>query len=96
MNLTEFKASLTQNNPPVGVHELAHALWHDARGDWNAAHEIAQSHEGHLKYDALHAYLHRKEGDNWNANYWYRRAKRTMPATSLEAEWEALVNEFLA
>ena len=40
---------------------------------------------------ALHAYLHRKEGDLSNAGYWYRRAGRRMPDTTLDAEWDALV-----
>ncbi|MFN8355137.1 MAG: hypothetical protein U0Y10_11855 [Spirosomataceae bacterium] len=95
MTITVFKASLSEKTPPAGLNELAQALWHDAQGDWHKAHEIAQSNEGHPRYDALHAYLHRKEGDQWNANYWYRRAGRKMPATSLDAEWEALVIEFL-
>jgi len=40
---------------------------------------------------AVHAYLHRKEGVEWNADYWYSRAGRTFRRTTLEAEWEALV-----
>lgn len=70
-------------------------MFHDARGDWEAAHDIAQSCEGTLLYDHLHAYLHRKEGDDWNANYWYRRAKTTMPTDSLEEEWKRLVVLFI-
>lgn len=42
---------------------------------------------------AVHAYLHRKEGDIWNANYWYRTAGRKPFAGSLEEEWQALVDE---
>jgi len=41
---------------------------------WHRAHEIAQAHEGDRQYDRLHALLHRIEGDEWNAGYWYRRA----------------------
>jgi len=40
-----------------------------------------------------YAYLHRKEGDNWNADYWYKKAKRNRPNLSLEQEWEELVME---
>ncbi|MHA8080228.1 hypothetical protein VR610_03630 [Aquirufa regiilacus] len=42
----------------------------------------------------VHAYLHRKEGDIWNADYWYARAKKTRPAYSLEEEWANLVAYF--
>jgi hypothetical protein len=39
----------------------------------------------------VHAYLHRKEGDIWNADYWYARAKKTRPNGSLDDEWAQLV-----
>lgn len=37
------------------------------------AHEICQSMEGPTGAE-LHAIVHRREGDFWNAQYWYRRA----------------------
>ena len=91
MTFPAFNQTLTETNPPQNISEILEALWHDAKGDWEAAHKIAQTQEGVQSYDRLHAYLHRKEGDNWNANYWYRRAKTTMPAMSLEQEWASLV-----
>jgi hypothetical protein len=70
------------------------ALWHDGQGNWTAAHKVVDTMGG--KNAAwVHAYLHRKEGDQWNANYWYRRANQTMPNVSLDEEWEALVQYFL-
>lgn len=42
--------------------------------DWKAAHEIAQRHEGEPVFDAIHALLHRIEGDHANAAYWDRRS----------------------
>ncbi len=92
MNFPEFTQTLTENNPPQNISKILVALWHDAKGDWEAAHDIAQTQEGVQSYDRLHAYLHRKEGDNWNANYWYRRAKTTMPDLSLAEEWASLVD----
>ncbi len=70
------------------------ALWHDARGDWERAHESAQAGD-----DAgsawVHAYLHRKEGDLGNAGYWYRRAGKPVCKMSLDEEWEEIVLELL-
>jgi hypothetical protein len=43
----------------------------------------------------MHAYLHRKEGDLWNAGYWYRRAGLPERADSLEAEFEDLLQALL-
>ncbi len=96
MTLIEFKKSLLETNPPQNISEILEALWQDAKGDWEAAHDIIQTKEGVKQYDLIHAYLHRKEGDNWNANYWYRRAKATMPDVSLQEEWNLLVNAELS
>ena len=70
------------------------ALWWDARGDWNRAHEVAQDVAG--SYGAwVHAYLHRKDGDLENAGYWYRRAGRSVATGDLGVEWEGIVREML-
>ena len=58
--------------------------------NWTAAHEIAQSHEGEPLFDALHALLHRIEGDNWNAGYWDRRAGTDLKGGGPEEELGAL------
>jgi len=95
MTVNEFTASLAEAQPPTHCSILVQALWYDAKGNWEKAHEIAQSREGTREYDRLHAYLHRKEGDQWNAGYWYRRAHTEMPTYSLEREWEELVKRWL-
>jgi len=91
MTLSDFKTTLAQPQPPAGLNPILEALWHDARGDWERAHDIAQRREGTPAYDRLHAYLHRKEGDDWNAGYWYRRAQSPVFRGSLAEEWEELV-----
>ena len=45
-------------------------------GDWQAAHLIAQDHEGERLANWIHAVVHRMEGDQGNASYWYRRCGR--------------------
>jgi hypothetical protein len=65
------------------------ALWYDANGDWDHAHEIVQETAG-FEGDWIHAYLHRKEGDLGNASYWYSRVGKSRPKISLEEEWELL------
>jgi hypothetical protein len=44
--------------------------------EWDKAHEIAQAKEGEPDHDWLHALCHRIEGDDGNADYWYRRSGR--------------------
>lgn len=90
MTLEAFKNIKSSDDLPP----LLRALWHDGKGDWHKAHEIVQDME---TPDGawVHAYLHRKEGDLWNADYWYRRAGKVRPGISLEAEWEELVKIFL-
>lgn len=94
MNLEQFQSSLAGKAPPRGVGGLLQALWHDANGDWERAHALAQKEAGRMAA-AVHAYLHRKEGDLSNADYWYGRAGRTRPAARLATEWGALVCELL-
>jgi len=95
MTFEQFSASLSQPSPPSGISILLEALWFDANGDWEAAHNIAQSKEGTATYDRLHAYLHRVEGDTWNAGYWYRRARAEVYSGSLKEEWAFLVKSLL-
>ena len=77
-----------------GSGPLLHALWHDARGDWNKAHEIAQDVDDEAGA-WVHAYLHRKENDLGNAAYWYRRARKPVATDSLAAEWERIAQFLL-
>jgi len=68
MTLDDFRESLTATEPPPGLTLALAGLWWDAQGDWTRAHESAQQDEG--KDGAwVHAYLHRKEGDQGNAAY---------------------------
>jgi len=70
------------------------ALWWDARGDWNRAHEVAQDVAG-SDGAWVHAYLHREDGDLENAGYWYRRAGRSVATGNSRVEWEGIVREML-
>lgn len=94
MDLTEFRKSLTGKNPPVSVSPYLEALWYDANNNWEKAHNVVQDLDD--KTAAwVHAYLHRKEGDIGNADYWYTRAGRKRPAFSLDQEWDSIVGELL-
>ncbi len=70
------------------------ALWWDAKGDWARAHSLVDEMESSDGM-AVHAYLHRKEGNASNADYWYQRAGRTYHRPTLEAEREALLDGLL-
>jgi len=71
------------------VDELKRALELDRDGDWDSAHTIVQGIDSPDSY-WIHAYLHRKEKALGNSNYWYRRAKKTMPEYDLDQEWNEL------
>lgn len=92
--LTEFNASLNANEPDTDLPVQLKSLWYDAKGDWQLAHKQVD-HLSDRKSAWVHAYLHRKEGDSGNADYWYRRAGQVRPEVSLDQEWEALVLHFL-
>ncbi len=94
MTTHEFERSLLETNPPVELDAPLIALWWDAKGDWAAAHALVDelsSSDGM----AVHAYLHRKEGAEWNADYWYALAGREYRRPELSEEWKALVEGLL-
>ena len=90
MNLSQFKQSLSSDHPPDATSVYVQAMWYDARDNWNKAHELIQDFNDN-KAAWIHAYLHRKEGDIWNADYWYSIAGRKRPSVSLPKEWEQIV-----
>ncbi|MEM8999937.1 MAG: hypothetical protein AAGB24_06705 [Bacteroidota bacterium] len=88
-----FKDTLHLERPPSGWPLALQSLWWDAKGDWNASHDIAQ--DLHTEMGSwIHAYLHRKEGDEWNASYWYGQARKPFSKMTLDEELKDLV-EFL-
>jgi hypothetical protein len=91
MNAAEFRQSLNNHEPSAELSAPLAALWWDAKGQWARAHGLVDELET-PEGMAVHAYLHRKEGEEWNADYWYRRAGRTYRRASLEEEWQALVD----
>ena len=92
MNAQEFLHSLKLDKCPEKLNPHLQALWYDASGDWNTAHNIVQQMND-TTAARIHAYLHRKEGDEWNSRYWHRRAGTSYPeGMSLEQEWQYLVD----
>lgn len=93
MTLDEFRVLRTDQTPP-GLSGALVALLQDAQGDWSGAHESAQADDARSS-SWVHAYLHRKEGEEGNAAYWYRNAGRPLPACSLQEEWDQIAVELL-
>lgn len=94
MKLTDFKKSVTDGQLPAGLPLYLQSLWHDGTGDWKTAHDLIDQLTDRRSAH-IHAYLHRKEGDIWNADYWYKRAGKIRLDVPLEEEWEMLVKEYL-
>ena len=94
MDLSEFRATVTVADPPGNLTGPLLALWHDARGAWDTAHQILQDEPGPAGC-WVHAYLHRVEGDENNAGHWYNRAARPHCTTTLPEEWETIATELL-
>lgn len=93
--MPDFKRSLAGDRPPLHISVYLQSLWYDAKDNWKLAHEIIQEVDDE-KAALIHAYLHRKEGDLSNAEYWYNRAKIPMSTESISDEWERLVKKFLS
>ena len=92
--LADFEASLNAEQPAANLSAALKSLWYDAKGNWDKAHTEVD-HLSDTSSEWVHAYLHRKEGDIWNADYWYRKAGKARPDISLGEEWKQLVLELL-
>jgi hypothetical protein len=94
MNFSTFIDTLSENVPPADLSVHLRALWYDRKGEWDKSHATIQD-VADTNASWIHAYLHRKEGDRWNADYWYNKAGRKRPLISLDDEWEQIVKAFL-
>jgi hypothetical protein len=92
MTPTELRTAPTR---PDGLSAELVALWHEATGDWDRAHQVVQDLDN---ADAawVHAYLHRREGDQSNARYWYTRAGKPLCHLPLDDEWIQIAETLLA
>jgi hypothetical protein len=95
MTIERFRQMLAEEAAPEGISGALLAMWHDAKGNWNAAHAVAQEIDDRTGA-WVHAYLHRKEGDLGNAGYWYRRARQPTAHDTLEEEWKRIVKALLS
>ena len=86
LNQIESGSGILNHSPALTALILA------GKAQWDEAHAAVQDESDRMSA-AVHAYLHRREGDIWNANYWYRQAGRKPFSGSLEDEWLALVRE---
>lgn len=94
MNVVEFRESLGHDAPPAALGKALQALWHAANGAWDTAHVLAQA-QSDSTGAWVHAYLHRVEGDERNAGYWYRRAGKPHSKGPLPEEWEEIAAALL-
>ena len=89
-----FIQSLKNNSPPIGISKPMQAMWYAKKGNWYKAHQIAQN----ITSDSgswIHAYLHRVEGDESNARYWYNRANIKPINTDFNEEAKRIITHIL-
>ena len=92
MKIEEFKQL---NSQQVTSYSLAlQALWYDYQGDWHSSHKLIDR-ESDKDCAWVHAYLHRVEGDLWNARYWYRRSGKPESKLSLTEERQQITQALL-
>ena len=94
MTLDEFCRSVKRAEAPDSVAGPLAALWWAAKGDWDRAHALVMDDDTR-EAAWVHAYLHRVEGDQENAGYWYRRAAVAAATTSLDDEWKHISTALL-
>lgn len=92
MNIEEF---IQQDPQKISSYPLAlQALWYDYQEDWHKSHKTID-YASDRDSAWVHAYLHRKEGDLWNARYWYRRSGKPESKLSLTEERQQIARTLL-
>jgi hypothetical protein len=96
MTPAQLKSSAeSETKPPAGLSPEAKALWFTKKGEWEAAHDIAQDIETPTG-SWLHALLHLIEGDLGNARYWFVAAGRPVKKPSqIDELWDEIAGEVL-
>ncbi len=88
-----------RRDPSADLSKPLQALWWLKKGElragpeWEQAHDICVSGEGHQPFDWVHALVHWIEADLGNADYWYRQAGTRRAKPSVAAEWEYMVEK---
>ncbi len=96
MTLADFNKSVqTDKEPPAGMTASLQALWWEAKGDWHKAHVVAQD-DPSPNAAWVHAFLHRVEGDEANAAYWYAKAVKPVAHGPFPPERDHIVESLLA
>lgn len=93
MTAAELARSASSDpQPPAGISPSLKALWLAKAGRWHEAHGLCQEIPGNAG-SWIHAWLHREEGDQSNAEYWYARARKPVPprGKALADEWHEIV-----
>ncbi len=89
MNAADLaRSASTDAEPPTGLSAALRSLWFAKAGRWHEAHDLCQEIPGN-DGSWIHAWLHREEGDQSNAEYWYSRARKPVPprGKALADEW---------
>jgi hypothetical protein len=94
MDIEKSKDSLGRAKPPANLPPPLRALWHHAKGDWDSAHGLMRDDKTQAAA-WVHAFLHRVEGDEANAAYWYGIAGRAHCANLLSSEWLDIAGQLL-
>ena len=94
MDYSAFIASLSGREPPADLSTHLQALWWLRRGEPERAHALVQALDD-SGAAAIHAHLHRIQGDTSNAHYWYTRAGLPACTTPADDEWMQQLERFL-
>ena len=94
MTFEDFKATLSAEFVPQQLSPALRALWLVAKGRWPQAHRIVQAEDA-AACQWVHAHLHRVEGDQANAAYWYRKAGKPVSTLPLDEEWDEIARNLV-
>ncbi len=95
MDYKSFNYTLDMGQPPAEFADPVKALWWERKGYWEKAHDMVQDLTS-KEAAWVHAYLHRKEGDQMNAAYWYERAGKKESSKEHDDEFREIIESLLS
>ena len=90
MEYNDFIILIEKQKPSEKLSGIHLAIFYILKDNWDMAHETVQKLNTAIAYQ-FSAYLHRVEGNQDNASYWYRRAKMEPTIASLETELSDII-----
>ena len=92
MDFQEFKM-ICENKDQKFDDLILQSLYLIKQNEWEKSHNIAQ--DIYTNFGSIvHGLLHRIEGDDWNAKYWFSQGSYSGFHSTIDQEWDNIADKY--